>query len=40
MTVFIVCGVWCDCGFRGPLFYLDPGDLKLKRKYIISGKYT
>jgi hypothetical protein len=24
--------VWCDCGFRGPVFYLDPDDLCLERK--------
>jgi len=27
-------GVWCQCGFRGPVFYLDPKDLKLERKEI------
>jgi len=21
--------VWCACGFKGPVFYLDPKDLKL-----------
>ena len=25
-------GVWCACGFRAPVFCLDPDDLKLKRK--------
>lgn len=25
-------GVWCACGFRGPVFYLDPKDLKLELK--------
>ena len=25
-------GVWCSCGFRGPVFYLDPEDLRLKEK--------
>ena len=25
-------GVWCACGFRGPVFYLDPYDLKLEKK--------
>jgi hypothetical protein len=25
-------GVWCPCGFRGPVFYLEPEDLKLKKK--------
>ena len=25
-------GVWCACGFRGPVFYLDPNDLKLTKK--------
>ena len=25
-------GIWCPCGFRGPVFYLDPDDLKLKKK--------
>ena len=24
-------GVWCDCGFRGPVFYLEPDELKLKK---------
>ena len=24
--------VWCPCGFRGPVFYLEPEDLRLKRK--------
>ena len=24
--------VWCPCGFRGPAFYLDPEELRLKRK--------
>jgi len=23
--------VWCECGFRGPVFYLNPKDLKLKK---------
>ena len=23
-------GVWCSCGFRGPVFYLDPKELKLE----------
>jgi hypothetical protein len=25
-------GVWCQCGFRGPAFCLDPEELKLKKK--------
>lgn len=25
-------GVWCACGFRGPVFYLAPEDLKLEMK--------
>ena len=25
-------GVWCACGFRAPVFYLDPDDLGLKKK--------
>lgn len=25
-------GIWCSCGFRGPVFYLDPKDLKLLKK--------
>ena len=25
-------GVWCACGFRGPVFYLDPQDLRLELK--------
>lgn len=24
--------VWCPCGFRAPVFYLDPKDLNLKLK--------
>jgi hypothetical protein len=24
--------VWCACGYRGPVFYLDPVDLGLKKK--------
>lgn len=24
-------GIWCACGFRGPVFYLDPEKLKLRR---------
>jgi len=24
--------VWCDCGFRAPIFYLDPDELGLKLK--------
>lgn len=24
-------GVWCECGFRGPVFTLSPEDLKLER---------
>ena len=23
-------GVWCACGFRGPVFYLDPKELNLE----------
>jgi len=26
-----VYSVWCSCGFRGPVFYLDPKQLKLKK---------
>lgn len=26
-----VYGVWCDCGFRAPVFYLSPEVLKLKK---------
>jgi hypothetical protein len=26
--------VWCACGFRGPVFYFDPIDLKLKKRKI------
>lgn len=33
-----VYGVWCSCGFRGPVFYLDPGDLGLKPKYTRDRK--
>ena len=25
-----VYGVWCQCGFRGPVFYLDPEELNLE----------
>ena len=25
-------GVWCSCGFRGPVFYLEPDELGLKIK--------
>ena len=24
-------GVWCACGFHGPVFYLDPKDLNLEK---------
>ena len=24
--------VWCACGYRGPVFYLDPDCLKLEPK--------
>ena len=24
-------GVWCKCGFRGPVFYLSTDDLKLEK---------
>ena len=27
-------GVWCACGFRGPVFYLNPEDLKLERREV------
>ena len=27
-----VYSVWCVCGFSGPVFYLDPDDLKLEKK--------
>ena len=27
-----VYGVWCACGYRAPVFYLDPVDLKLELK--------
>ena len=26
-------GVWCACGFRGPVFYLDPAELNLTLKW-------
>jgi len=26
-----VYSVWCACGFRGPVFYLEPDELKLER---------
>ena len=25
-------GIWCQFGFRGPVFYLEPDQLKLKLK--------
>lgn len=25
-------GVWCTCGFRAPVFYLEPDELGLKLK--------
>ncbi len=25
-------GVWCECGFRGPAFCLDPIELRLENK--------
>jgi hypothetical protein len=24
--------VWCPCGFRGPAFYIDPIELRFKKK--------
>ena len=24
-------GIWCACGFRGPVFCLNPTDLKLEK---------
>jgi len=24
-------GVWCDCGFRGPVFCLEPEELLLEK---------
>ena len=27
-----VYGVWCACGFRAPVFYLEPDELGLKLK--------
>ncbi|MCP4186307.1 MAG: hypothetical protein GY763_01765 [Gammaproteobacteria bacterium] len=24
-------GVWCACGFRGPVLYIDPADLNLEK---------
>jgi len=24
--------VWCACGFRGPVFYLEPEELNLEKK--------
>lgn len=29
-------GVWCACGFRSPVFYLDPDELGLKLKDVDS----
>lgn len=31
-------GVWCACGFRGPVFYLDPKDLNLKELEDVNMK--
>lgn len=25
-------GIWCACGFRGPVFCLDPKDLMLRKR--------
>lgn len=25
-----VYSIWCECGFRGPVFYLEPDELKLE----------
>ena len=35
-----VYGVWCACGFRGPVFYLDPDELGLKLKNNTKVKIT
>jgi hypothetical protein len=31
----VVCYVWCACGFRGPVFCFDPGELKLELKEVM-----
>ena len=28
------CSIWCSCGFRAPVFCLDPEELKLKLRQI------
>jgi hypothetical protein len=33
-------GVWCACGFRGPVFCLEPEQLKLKLKQIAPPNLT
>ena len=35
-----VYGVWCACGFRAPVFYLDPDELGLKLKNNTKVKIT
>ena len=35
-----VYGLWCACGFRGPVFYLDPDELGLKLKNNTKVKIT
>lgn len=32
-----VYGVWCACGFRAPVFYSEPEDLKLRLKPVSSN---
>lgn len=31
-------GIWCACGFRGPVFVFDPVDLKLQKKPDKAGQ--
>lgn len=30
-------GIWCACGFRGPVFYLKPEELRLNKKPLDLG---
>ena len=32
--------VWCPCGYRAPVFYLDPKDLKLELKTKLNERKT
>jgi hypothetical protein len=30
--------IWCSCGFRGPVLYLDPEQLGLKKRACKDGQ--